>query len=72
MCADMLHGRVVRPPAFGAKLEMSTSAPLLASPAWSKSSVKGIFLELSRSQRMGGDQGVAATQSDLVKMGKAA
>ena len=65
----MLHGRVVRPPAFGAKLESVDEGSIKDIPGVVKVVRQGNFLGVVAENEWARDQGRAQAQGVLVQMG---
>ena len=68
----MLHGRVVRPPAIGAKLESVDESSVKDIPGIVKVVREGNFLGVVARKRMGRDRGARSAQGHLVEIGDAA
>ena len=64
----MLHGRVVRPPAIGAKLENVDDSAVKKIPGIVKVVREGNFLGRCRLQRVGCDPRRGCTQDQLVEI----
>ena len=68
----MLHGRVIRPPSVGAKLESVDEGSIKDIAGIVRVVREGNFLGVVARERMGRDQGGAPAQGELVEMGRAA